>query len=121
MIGFLTALLPIGSQLARAWEARQRAQTDQEKIAADERIAFLKAKQTVQIAEAGSKVNAFVRLLFAVPPALYLAKLYVWDKFLGLGATDPLSPMLEDVLWVVISFYFLTDGAERVARIVRRR
>lgn len=120
MIGILTALLPIGSQLARAWEARQRAQTDAEKIAADERIAFLKAKQAVQVAEAGSKINALVRLLFAVPPALYLAKLYVWDKVLGLGTTDPLSPLMESVLFTVVGFYFLTDGAERVARIVRR-
>lgn len=120
MIGFLTALLPIGSQLARAWEARQRAQTDQEKIAADERIAFLKAKQAVQIAEAGSKINAFVRLAFALPVAAYYGKLFLWDKTLGLGATDPLSPALQDFAWIVVGFYFLTDGAERVARIVRR-
>ena len=120
MIGFLTALLPIGSQLARAWEARQRAQTDAEKIAADERIKTLEMRRDVLVAESGSRVNGFLRLLFVLPVALYVGKLFVWDKVLGLGATDPLSPMMEGVLWTVVGFLFLDNTAGKVARIWRR-
>ena len=59
------------------------------------------------MAEAGSRINAIMRAGFGLPPMIYLAKLYLWDKVLGWGVTDPLSPELWNVLWTVVGFYFL--------------
>jgi hypothetical protein len=99
------AQIGIGSivgKLAEAYKARENAKTDQERIAADERIAMLQAQASAQ-----RPVDAWMRIGFAMPFALFNAKIIVWDKMLGLGRTDPLSPDLIKVELVVIGFYFL--------------
>ncbi len=63
---------------------------------------------SVQTSEGHSPINAIVRAMYAVPPAFYFAKIYLWDKVLGLGATDPLSPELHYVAMAIIAFYFVT-------------
>lgn len=105
----------IASKIADAYLAKQNAATEQERIAADERIKALEARRDVMIAEAGSPLNALIRLAFALPFVVYIGKLVLWDKVLGLGSTDPLSPMLENVMWTVVGFFFLhwTVGAIR--------
>lgn len=119
MLAFL-AQLGIGtivSRLAAAYEAREKAKTDAERIAADVQIKRLEARAAVQAAEAGSRINALVRMLFALPVAIYYGKLFLYDKVLALGATDPLS---DDLTWtarVIIGFYFLFEAAN----VVRRR
>lgn len=110
----------IGGKIADAKVAQANAITDQERIAAEERVKTLEARRDVLVAESGLPINTIVRLLFALPPAIYLAKLYVYDKVLGLGATDPLSPELWDVLWTVIAFYFLSELGSKAARIFKR-
>jgi len=47
-------------------------------------------------------------------------KLLVWDKVLGLGATDPLTGFASVTSNLVVSFYFAKRGFENVARIIRR-
>ena len=106
----------IASRIADAYEAKQKATTDKEKIAADERIKTLEAKRDVLVAEAKSPINALIRVLFALPPAVYLAKIFVYDKVLGWGVTDPLSDELEQIVWIVLSFYFLAEITGRFAR-----
>ena len=118
MFAFL-ARIGIGSivgQLAEAYKAREVAKTDRDKIAADERIKTLEARRDVMVAE-GSPINAYVRMAFAVGPAAYYLKIFVWDKVLGWGSTDPLSPELTQISMIVIGFYFLYEGA----KVVRRR
>lgn len=123
MIGLLAQLVPLGLRLAGAYEARQKATTDAERIAADERIAALEARASVQRAEAGSPVNALMRAALAAPVAILLAKILVWDKALGQwtgGTTDALSPELWGVVEAVIGFYLLSEAAVRVAGVWRR-
>jgi sterol desaturase/sphingolipid hydroxylase (fatty acid hydroxylase superfamily) len=110
----------VAHELAAAFRAHEDAQTDQERIAAQERINHLQAIADVQKAEAGNPINALIRAAFAVPIALYFAKLFLWDKVLGWGSTDSLSPELWQLALVVIGFYFLHDTATGIARIVRR-
>jgi len=103
----LAFLLKIGigslaSKLAAAYKARENAKTDQERIAADERIAMLKAQASVQ-----RPIDAVIRILFALPVAIYFGKLYFWDKVLAWGSTDPLSPELDKIAMVIIGFYFI--------------
>jgi hypothetical protein len=120
----LLAKIGIGTivdRLAAAYEAREKARNDRERIVAEERIKALEARRDVQIAEAPSRINTVIRALFALPVAVYFAKIFLWDKVLGLGTTDALSPELEQVAWAIIGFYFLLEGSTQVARIAKRK
>lgn len=87
--------------------------TAQATTAANTEINQVNAVAGVQEAEGHSPINAIMRALFAIGPALYYSKVYVIDKVLGLGVTDPLSPDLTHVAWVIIAFYFLTTYPSR--------
>lgn len=112
------------------------AQTDQERIRADERINSLQAKRDVLIAESsGSRINAIVRASIGGFVSLVLGKLLFWDKVMGsfLGCsgklgqlpgceifrTDPLDSNQWAVITAVIGFYFLYEGAVNVSRIIK--
>lgn len=99
------------------------AKTDQDRIAAQERITSLQAKRDVLVAESGrSNINAIIRGSIGASVAFLLAKLYVWDKALGDytgGHTDALDPNLWNVIMATIGFYFLYEGAVNTARIIK--
>lgn len=114
----------IASRIAAAYEARQKATTDTEKLAAEERIKTLEARRDVLVAESGSCLNALMRAALATPVAIILWKIFVFDKALGQwtgGTTDALSPELWHVVMIVIGFYFLSETASTVTRIARRK
>lgn len=106
----------IAGKIAEERTIQTNAATEQERIASEERTKALEAKRDVLIAESTSPWNQIMRALYAVPPGIYLAKLYVYDKVLGWGSTDPLSPMMENVLWTVVGFLFLQETAARLRR-----
>jgi hypothetical protein len=107
LLSLINPLSTIASKIVEARIATANATTDREKIAAEERVKTLEQRRAVLVAESGSRLNSLMRAAYGVPPAIYLGKLYVWDKVLGWGVTDPLSPMMENVLWTVVGFYFL--------------
>lgn len=134
MLAFLKMLFGflgggVAKELASAYKAKQDAQSEQERIAAGERIDRLNAIRDVQIAEAGSRLNAAMRAFIALGPALYLFKIFAIDKIacpvLGLPGfmcrTDPLDANLWGVVTAVIGFYFLYEGGIGIARIVKRK
>lgn len=127
MIGaILDALNPISriaDAIAKAKIAVATAQTDQERIAAEERLKSLEGRQAVLIAESGNRVagivNSCIRALLALPVAFLLWKVLVYDKALGQwtqGRTDALDENLWKVVAAVIAFYFLYDIAARFKR-----
>lgn len=94
------------------------AANDEQRMELDRQIANLQARRDVMIAEAqaGSKLNAIIRAAFAVPVAYYYGKIFLYDKALGLGVTDPLS---DDLTWtarVIIGFYFLFEATRAIRR-----
>jgi hypothetical protein len=99
------------------------AQTEQERIASQERITSLQAKRDVLIAESGrSNINAVIRGWIGASVAFILSKLLIWDKALGDwtgGHTDALDPNLWQVIMATIGFYFLYEGAVNTARILK--
>ncbi len=119
MIGFILKFLAGGGlsaitgDLRKAYEARLAAQNDAERITAEQNIAQLEARQAVLIAEQGRWLTAWIRPGIAAPFVVYLWKLVIWDKVLGWGATDDLSPALWQVMMVIIGAYFLTRPFER--------
>ena len=115
ILGWLTGggIAAIGKQLNEAYATRLRAQTDHEKLEADRAIATLQAQQAVLIAEQGSWMTRWIRPVIAFPFAAYLWKLVLWDKVLGMGATDDLSPNLWWIMGSIITAYFLTRPFEK--------
>lgn len=101
------------------------ATTQQDQIAANERVATLQQQRDVLIADsAHSKLDLYIRSAIAIGPTGYLLKIFLWDKVLGSlthGTTDPLDLNLWQVVMVVLGFYFLSATSATVARIVANR
>jgi hypothetical protein len=104
----------IAGEIRGALQDRLNAQNEAARIAADERLAYLQARQASMMA--GGRWITFIQVGFALPFVLYNAKLIVYDKMLGLGITDPLSPALYDLQTTVISFFFVTSTVRAVIR-----
>jgi hypothetical protein len=117
LLGLIDPISRIAGKIADVRIERAKAETDREKIAADERIKSLEARRDVMAAEAPfTRLNVLMRGFIAIGPALYLNKIFIWDKVLGWGRTDPLDTNLWSVVIAVISFYFLYDIAARLKR-----
>ncbi len=52
--------------------------------------------------------------------AIYVAKLLVYDKVLGLGTTDPLGGWIETTANLIVAFYFGKRTFENVAKIIKK-
>lgn len=118
MLGFLLSLInPLSSIVGKIADAKvelAKAQTDQERVAAQERVATLEAQRAVLVADASrSSLDLFIRAGFALPFVIYNAKLVLWDKVLAWGSTDPLSSDLAYIEMIVIGFYFLHSIVRR--------
>tara|TARA_Y100000815_G_scaffold237814_1_gene231830 strand:+ start:829 stop:1200 length:372 start_codon:yes stop_codon:yes gene_type:complete len=107
----------IGRSIAAAYQARHDAKTEQDRISADLEIARLEQQQANRAL--GGRLTAWVQCLWAAPFIAYNAKLVVWDKVLGLGATDPLSVSLMDLQLRIVTFYFGGAAAVKVVRALR--
>jgi hypothetical protein len=113
----------ITSAIANERLKKIQATTDQEKIAADERIQHLEAIRDVRMSKVENPLTALMMFGYGVGPLVILTKIYVWDKTIGslMGCageagqaascatfrTDPLDPNLWWVITAQIAFYFL--------------
>lgn len=111
----------IAEQLATAYAAKTNAQTEQQRIAADERIRHLEAMQAIVVAEQGSWLTRWVRPAFAFPFVVYIWKIVLIDKVLGWGVTDPLSDNLTTILVTIVGAYFITRPFEKVGQVYAAR
>jgi hypothetical protein len=114
LLGLLTGAGGIPEQLRRAYEARLKAKNDSERIAAEIDIARLEARQASHAI--GGRWITLVQVAWALPFVAYNAKLIVWDKMLGWGVTDPLSPELYQLQAVIVGFFFVTTTVRAVVR-----
>ncbi len=109
--GLLTAqkqkLDAVGSHEAVAADLAKRA------FDLDQREAEVNA--SVVIAEQGNFITRSVRPMFDAPFIVFLWKVVVWDKVLGLGTTDPLDPKMWGIFMLVVGAYMGGRTAERVA------
>jgi hypothetical protein len=90
LFGLIDPVTRIIGKLADAKVDLAKAQTDQERIHAEERVKGLEARRDVLIAEAGSRINAMIRAGFALPFVIYNAKLVLWDKVLADITAQPI-------------------------------
>jgi len=113
-------LSAIGDQLNRAYAAKLAATTSEATLAAEKEIALLAAKREVLLAEVGAGgLRSWIRPLFALPFVIYIWKLVVWDKVLGYGSTDSLSPDLANIMMLIIGAYFLDRTVKAWTRMRR--
>ena len=82
-----------------------------------------KSADTIIIAEQGRWWTAIIRPLLAAPVVIFLWKVIVWDKVLGLGSTDPLTG--DVALWAgaIVTTYVGGRSLEKIASTIwsRRR
>jgi hypothetical protein len=110
-----------------AYKAKLAAGNTTDKIAADLAAKELLIDQRerelatqVIIAEQGRWYTALPRPLFAFAFIIYVWKIVVWDKVLGWGVTDDLSPETWRVFMVILTAYFGGRSVEKVAKIFKR-
>jgi hypothetical protein len=125
LASFLTA--PIINGFIEAYKAKLEAENSQDRTAADlaakaivAEIEARKSADALIIAEQGRWYTAVIRPLLALPVIIYLWKVIVWDKVLGLGATDPI---LGDVgIWAgyIVTTYVGGRSLEKIAKTIWR-
>ena len=119
---------PFAKAAVDAYKAKLSAENTSEKVAADlaARELAVESREAelatqIVIAEQGRWVTALPRPLFAFAFIIYVWKVVVWDKVLGLGATDPLSGEVSQWAMIVLTAYFGGRSVEKVARILGRK
>jgi hypothetical protein len=118
---------PVVTGLINGYKAKLDASNTKDRIAADlaaheiqADIEARKAASAIIIAEQGRWYTSIIRPLLAFPLIIYLWKVIVWDKVLGLGATDPITGMVADWMGLIITAYVGGRSIEKVARIFKR-
>jgi hypothetical protein len=118
---------PMINGLISAYKAKLDAANTKDRIAADlaakEIEAEIEARRqatAILIAEQGRWYTAIIRPLLAFPIVIYLWKVIVWDKVLGLGSTDPITGMVADWAGIIVTAYVGGRTIEKVARIFKR-
>lgn len=128
IMGFIGG--PVVKGLLDAYNAKLKAGNTSEKIAADLATSEIAAQQAEVQAQTQYRIAALgywyePDKIMGYCVAVYLAKLLIWDKVLGLGVTDGLCKV-GDNCWtgsvanLIVMFYFGKRGFENVARIIRR-
>ncbi|HRO01967.1 hypothetical protein [Nitrobacter sp. TKz-YC01] len=128
ILSWLASLLtgPLLNKALDAYKARLSAGNDADRIAADlatREMAVQQREIEVQaqyrIASLGHWYEPDKLMGYAV--AVYVGKLLIYDKVLGLGITDPLGGWIETTANLIVGFYFAKRGFENVAAIIGRR
>jgi hypothetical protein len=116
---------PVISGLIKAYQAHLTATTTDLQTAADlagkemaVQTVEIQTQNQLKIAEIGhpwepEKLAFYVTLIF-------YAKCVIWDKVLGLGATDHLAGDVSTWAGMIMGFYFGKRTFENVARILKR-
>src|SRR5664280_107409 len=112
VFGWLGNLLggPFAKAAVDAYRAKLSAENTREKIAADLAARELDVESRerelatqVVVAEQGRWYTALPRPLFAFAFVIYVWKVVVWDKVLGLGSTDALSSDVAQWAMIVLT------------------
>lgn len=117
IVGWLTGGIigQLTGPLERAWQAKLAADTDANKLEAEQQIAFFKGQIELATAAASSDRWWSVRSLMGYCALAYVAKIVVWDSVLQLGITPNPGPQVTGIVMTVIGFYFGSKAATDIA------
>src|SRR5262249_1707481 len=118
---------PVFNSIVDAYKAKLAAANTQDKLAVDLAVKEIEAEiaaraqaSAIIVAEQGRWWTSMIRPLAALPVVIYIWKVVVYDKVLGLGATDAITGDVGTWAGVIITTYFGGRTIEKVARIFRR-
>lgn len=129
-LGWLGNLLggPFARAAVDAYRAKLAAENTSEKIAADLAARELAVEQRERelanemvLAEQGRWYTAVPRPLFASAFIVYVWKVVVWDKVLGLGTTDALTGDVSQWATIVLTAYFGGRSLEKIVRVLMKK
>lgn len=114
-------------EIAQARVDLSNAETEKEKVAANERIKALEAKRDVFIKESNTPWNNVSKFVLLSPFAIYFAWVILHDKIvckwytprIDVGwycTTDPLSPWLLGIAGLIYTAYFFGDATRLLKR-----
>lgn len=105
----------IGEQINKWQEISLQSKNASERIEADRAIAALQARKDVLVAESRDnialRIRVLARMFFGLPLGIFIWKVVVWDKVLGLGVTDGLDTQMWNLMYMVYGFYFASEIA----------
>lgn len=111
-----------------AYKAKLAAQNTQDARATELAIEELRSDiaaraeaRKIVIAEQGRWWTALPRPLFAMAFVIFVWKVVVWDKVLGLGSTDALDPRMWEAFTIILTAYFGSRSLEKIAQVFRGR
>jgi hypothetical protein len=123
LASFLTA--PIINGFIDAYKARLAAENSQDRTAADlaakaieAEIEVRKSADALIIAEQGRWYTAIIRPLLALPVVIFMWKVIVWDKVLGLGSTDALTGDVATWSGAIVTTYVGGRSLEKIAKTI---
>lgn len=110
LISFVSsaAFRTIAGELSAAYKARATERNLDKQREHDERIADLEAQKTALFRSLDMPITHAIKALWAAPFIIYLWKIIIWDRILGLGVTDDLSPEQYAILTICLGGYFWT-------------
>jgi hypothetical protein len=129
-LGWLGNLLggPFARAAVDAYRAKLAAENTSEKIAADLAARELAVEQrerelanAMVLAEQGRWYTAVPRPLFAIAFIIYVWKVVVWDKVLGLGTTDALTGDVSQWATIVLTAYFGGRSLEKIVQALMKK
>ena len=119
---------PFARAAVDAYRAKLAAENTSEKIAADLAARELAVEQrerelanAMVLAEQGRWHTAVPRPLFAIAFIIYVWKVVVWDKVLGLGTIDALTGDVSQWATIVLTAYFGGRSLEKIVRVLTRK
>jgi len=127
MLQWLASLItaPVVHGVIEAYKARLSAQNSEGQMAADlaakaiaAEIEARKSADALIMAEQGRWYTAIIRPLLALPVVVFMWKVIVWDKVLGLGTTDALTG--DVALWsgAIVTTYVGGRSLEKIAKTI---
>lgn len=120
--------LPILNSFVAAYKAKLEAGNTKDAKAVELAVAEIQAEiaargaaKEIIIAEQGRWFTAMIRPLFALPFIIFIWKIVVYDKVLGLGITvGSLDENMKQVLLAIIYSYFGYAAVDRIAKVFKR-
>jgi len=126
LASFLTA--PVINGVIEAYKAKLDAENSQDRAAADlaakaiaAEIEARKSADALIIAEQGRWYTAIIRPLLALPVVVFMWKVIVWDKVLGLGTTDALTGDVATWSGAIVTTYVGGRSLEKIAKTIWSR
>lgn len=111
ILSFLTGggLKAIMSEIRQFEVQRLQAANDSEKLQLSAKIEALRAHADEISAARNHLLIRIGQLAWTAPFLVYVYKLIIWDKVLGLGVTDSLSAELWRTYWIVLGGSFVLE------------